>query len=411
MGAGRDRRPPPGKLGRSRPGKIASRLILTKSIRVFSYSFISIILPVYLVNGGYSPLFIGIVMTVTILAAVPLNLAVLFLAPRLGERMFLVLLALLMAVSGLLFAWNPNWVVILVAAFLGAISVTGAETGPFQSMEQSLLATASTDAGRTSGFGIYNFAGYIAMSLGSLFSGAPDFLAGAGVDLRPMFVLYSALAAAMALVYCPMPAGGPAPGRDRDMAMAPETKRTVGRLSVLFSLDAFGGGFVIQGLLALWFFTRFGLRLESLSFVFFVSGIITSLSIIAAPWIAGRIGLLRTMVFTHLPSNIFLILVPLAPDPGIAVALLLVRQSISQMDVPTRQSYAMAIIRPQDRTSSAAVLNIPRTVAQGMSPSIASYMIGSFQYSLPFFIGGAMKIIYDIALLLTFRKVKPPEEY
>lgn len=405
----------------------ANFLIVTKTLRVFAYSFISIVMPLYLLESGYTALFVGIVITLTIFASVIYNVTVTLFVGRVGEKCFLIALALVMALSGVLFAWNPDSLlfnsvlhlgsltleigkvspVIILAALLGAISVTGSETGPFQSMEQAMIACSTEDCRRTLKFSYYNFFGYLALSVGSLFPGATDWIVGSKFDLRLMFFIYSGLALAMMFIYLVMPEIKTIQKNGRKLSVSPETKGTVLKLSLLFSMDSFGGGFVLQSILTMWFSKNWNLDLKSLSLLFAVSGVITAFSIFMAERVARRIGLLNTMVFTHLPSSIFLILIPFAPSVWLAVALLFARQSISQMDVPTRQSYVMAIVKPEDRTATAALTNIPRTCAQGISPLFASYMIIG---TLPFVLGGGMKIAYDIAIYYTFKKVRPPEE-
>jgi predicted MFS family arabinose efflux permease len=380
-----------------------------------------------LLASGYTALFVGIVITVTIFASVIFNVIVTLFVGRVGEKRFLIALAFVMALSGLIFAWNPDVFtfnstvhlgslvldigkvspVILLAALLGAISVTGTETGPFQSMEQAMLACSTDDSRRTLKFSYYNFFGYLALSAGSLFPGAVDWLTGSNFDLRLLFFVYSGFAIAMALVYYIMPEIRTVQKDDRKFSVSPETKSTVLKLSLLFSMDSFGGGFVLQSILTMWFSKNWGLDIKSLSLLFAVSGVITAFSIFMAERVARKIGLLNTMVFTHLPSSIFLILIPFAPTVLLAVALLFARQSISQMDVPTRQSYVMAIVKPEDRTAVASLTNIPRTCAQGISPIFASYMIIG---ALPFVLGGGMKIAFDVSIYFTFNKVKPPEE-
>ena len=402
-------------------------LVITKFIRVFAYAFISIVMPIYLLATGYTALFVGIVITITIFASVIFNVIVTLFVGRVGEKKFCIALALVMALSGILFAWNPDILifyskaqmgslvldigrvspVIILAALLGAISVTGSETGAFQSMEQAMLACETPDSRRTIKFSYYNFFGYLAVSLGSLLPGAVDWLTASRTDLKLMFFVYSGFALAMALVYFVMPEIRTVTKDDKKFTVSPETRGTVVKLSLLFSMDSFGGGFVLQSILTLWFKENWGMDIKSLSLLFAVSGIITAFSIFMAERVARKIGLLNTMVFTHLPSSIFLILIPFAPTVWLAVALLFARQSISQMDVPTRQSYVMAIVKPEDRTAAGALTNIPRTCAQGISPVMASNMIIG---ALPFVLGGGMKIAYDIAIFFTFRKVKPPEE-
>ena len=398
---------PPDAPARGRVGT----LIAVKALRTFGYALVSIVLPIFLVQSGYSEVFVGAIITLTILASVLYNVLVTVYLERVGERAFLVALALLMALSGALFAWSPGWPVVVAAALLGAISVTGTETGPFQSIEQAIISSDVPARLRTSRLAAYNFAGYVATAVGSLSSGLPDRLSAMGIDTRVLLYLYSGVGLAIALLYLFMP-GARARGRSAAgwASLAPGTRRTVVRLSALFSVDAFGGGFVLQSLLALWFYARWGLDLGSLSLLFFASGVITAASIMLAPVVARRVGLLRTMVFTHLASNVFLVSIPLMPSVALAVAMLFCRQSISQMDVPTRQSYVMAIVRPEDRAAVAALTNIPRTVAQGLSPGLASYLMASAQWGLPFFIGGGVKMAYDVAIYMTFRDVRPPEE-
>ena len=397
--------------GRPARGRVGI-LVATKALRTFAYAFVSIVLPIFLVQSHYSEAFVGLVLTISILASVLFNVLVTLYLGRVGERAFLVTLALVMALSGALFAWSPNGAVVVAAALLGAISVTGTETGPFQSIEQSIISNDVEARQRTSKLAVYNFAGYAATALGSLFSGLPDRLSSLGIDMRVALYAYSVVAVVIALLYLLMP-DPRVRGKERMggwSSLAPDTRRTVVKLSALFSVDAFGGGFVLQSLLTLWFYSRWHLDLESLSLLFFASGIITAVSIFLAPVVAKRIGLLRTMVFTHLASSAFLVCIPLSPSMLGAVGLLFCRQSISQMDVPTRQSYTMAIVRPEDRASVAALTNIPRTVAQGLSPALASYLIGAARWGLPFFIGGGVKMAYDVAIYLTFRGVRPPEE-
>ncbi len=200
------------------------------------------------------------------------------------------------------------------------------------------------------------------------------------------------------------------PKKAVNIKISRETRKTIIKLSALFSIDAFGGGFILQSLLTLWFNSRYGLNLNSLALLFLTTNIITAISILLAPYVAKRIGLLKTMVFTHMISNVALIIIPLAPSLFYAVGFLFLRQSLSQMDVPTRQSYTMAIVKPNERTATAGITNTPRSIAQGISPAISSYFIGTFQYALPFFLSGSIKLFYDVLIFLSFRKIKPLEE-
>lgn len=385
-------------------------LTLVKFVRVFAYAFISIILPVYLVEEGYSELFVGVVITLTILAAVGFNLLVMFFIHRIGAKKFLYFLSGLMFLSGLLFALDLNAVMIIAAALLGAISVTGAETGAFQSIENSMISAMSTSKDRTKRFSFYNFAAFVAVSVGSLFSGLPDVLSSWGISLKVMFLVYSGFAVAIAVIYVFLPRIRLAEESKSVLTVSKKTKRVVTNLALLYSVDAFAGGFVLQSIMALWFYSRFGLDLKSLSILFFGSGILTAASMLAAPWVAKKMGLLRTMVVSHLVSNVFLICIPLMPSVYLAVGFYFLRQSISQMDVPTRQSYTMAIIPAKDRAPAAALTNIPRTMSQALSPLLATYLISITAYSLPLFLGGGLKMLYDVGIYFAFKDIKPPEE-
>lgn len=385
-------------------------LFVTKALRVFAYSYISIILPLYLLRSGYSAFFVGIVVTVAILSSVFYNILISKYADSFGRGRSLILLSFMMALSGLIFALNINNYFILIAAFIGTISVTGTETGPFLSIEQAALTKFTTAEKRTMMYSTYNFIGYTAMAAGSLFSGIPGFLNNFNLYYL-LFYVYVVLALILALIYYLLGSNLELDHKKEiKTPISPDTKKIIIRLSALFSMDAFGGGFVLQSLLSLWFYSRWGLHLSSLSILFFVSGIITALSLFLAARIAKKIGLLNTMVFTHIPSSIFLILIPFSPTAIGSVTFLFARQSLSQMDVPTRQSYMMAIVKPEERTAVAGLTNIPRSIAQASSPALSSFMIQIVQYSVPFVAGGTIKILYDVLIFFTFRKIKPPEE-
>lgn len=390
--------------------KKGNLLFVTKALRVFAYSYISIILPLYLLRLGYSPLFVGIVITVAILSSIFYNILVTKYSDRFGRGKSLIILSFLMAFSGLIFALNINNYFILIAAFIGTISVTGTETGPFLSIEQAALTKFSAAEHRTFMYSTYNFIGYTAMAAGSLFSGLPSFLNNFNLYYI-LFYVYSSIALILALIYYLLGSNLELNNKKEvSKPISPETKKIIIRLSILFSMDAFGGGFVLQSMLTLWFYSRWNLNLSSLSLLFFVSGIITALSLFLAAKIAMKIGLLNTMVFTHIPSSIFLILIPFSPTALGSVIFLFARQSLSQMDVPTRQSYMMAVVKPEERTAVASLTNIPRSLGQAFSPGLSSFMIQLFQYSIPFVLSGSIKILYDFLIFFTFRKIKPPEE-
>jgi len=387
-----------------------NKVMVTKFLRVFISSLISIILPIYLLMDNWSLAFVGVITSLTILSAIPFNILVTYYIRRIGERRLLIGLSILMAISGILFAWKQNYLVLIIAAIIGLVSANGTETGPFQAIEQAIISSMADEKSRTKMFGYYNLVGYTAMSLGSLLSGFPDYLANMGVDIRVAFYIYTGAAILQGIIYLTMSELDGMCGSDQKTVMSPKDKRIVTKLSALFSIDAFGGGFIIKNLLTTWFYLKYGMHLEELAIIFFVADIITAISIVIAPYIAKRIGLLNTMILTHLPSNIFLILVPFAPTVQLSVVFLFIRQTISQMDVPARQSYTMAIVKPQDRAAAAAVTNTSRTVAQSSSPPFSTQLMAVGSYTFPFVLGGTFKIIYDVLIYMNFRKIKPPEE-
>ncbi len=387
-----------------------SRILAVKFIRVVISSIISIILPVFLLEEGYDVGFVGIIVSITLLSNIPFNIIVMLFIRRWKERKVLTILALLMAVSPLLFAWNISPAIVVLGAIIGLVSANGTETGPFQSIDQAIISAKAGDTNRTNLFSVYNFVGYAGMSLGSLFSGLPDFLATVGFGIQNMFFIYAALALLQGIIYFSMRELDAMPKDNRGFHFNPATKPVVTKLSLLFAMDAFGGGFVVRVLLTTWFLFKYNTPLGALSVLFAIADVITAFSIFLAPIIAKRIGLLNTMIWTHLPSNVFLILVPFAPDLILAATWLFLRQSISQMDVPTRQSYTNAIIAKEDRASTAAITNTSRTVAQSLSPPLTTAFIDAGALTLPFVFGGGIKIIYDVAIYLSFRHIKPPEE-
>jgi MFS family permease len=389
---------------------LIQKIMIVKSLRVFGSSLMSIILPIYLLSEGYNAIFIGIIVSLMIISNIPFNIILTLVIKRLGRRLMLVLLSSLMIISALLFLWDFNAIVIIIASLIGLLSANGTETGPFQSIEQALLSESVESDRRTNIFSVYNLIGYSSMALGTFFSGLPDYLLNIGLTLSFGFIVYAIIGAIQMIIYLSFKNLDDMFDKTDKMLLHSQTRKTVLKLSSLFSIDAFGGGFIVQTLLATWFFLRFNTDLASLSIIFSIANVITAISIVIAPVIAKRIGLLKTMVITHIPSNIFLILVPFAPSLLYAATFLFLRQSISQMDVPTRQSYVNAIIQPEDRASTAAITNTVRTLSSSISPPIATSLIDLGNFILPFVFGGSIKIVYDVAVYLTFRKIKPPEE-
>ncbi|HME52480.1 MAG TPA: MFS transporter [Candidatus Lokiarchaeia archaeon] len=386
------------------------KIYTVKFVRVLMTALISIILPVYLLAQGYSIEFVGIIISLTILSNIPFNIIVVFFSRKIKERQVLTLFSILMAISAMVFVWNFNATTVVIAAIVGLVSANGTETGPFQSIEQAIISSKSKDQKRTNVFSIYNVIGYAAATIGSLASGLPDYLASEGFALQDIFYIYAALAVFMALLYLSMKDLDAMPKGEKKIGLNTQARGLAAKFTALYSVDAFGGGFILKSLLTIWFKVKYNASLENLSQLFSIADIITAVSILLAPAIAKRIGLLNTMVLTHIPSNVFLILIPFAPSLLLTIIFYFLRQSISQMDVPTRQSYMNAIVKPEDRAATAALTNTGRSLAQTASPPLTTACIAAGLFTLPFVVGGGLKIVYDIAIYMVFRKIKPPEE-
>ena len=407
-------------------------LLAAKMVRTFAYGFLSVILAIYLKIIGFDEVLIGLILTTTLLNSVVFTLVASFYADKIGRRKFLLLYAALMSVSGFIFAVSENYIALIIAAFIGTINITGAETGAFLTIEQAILPqTLKKLRKRNTVFAIYNMAGTFAMAAGVLLSGLPAVLQQElqhfGIvlnqigSIKLLFVLYGVLGIVLIGIYLLLSQkieiqdnqekqNDEPPQLTKVSSLTPESRNIVMRLSGLFAVDSFAGGFVIQSIVSFWFFTRFGADLATLSYIFSISGVLTAFSFMAAAKIADKIGLIKTMVFTHIPANVLIIAVAFAPTLPIAVVLYLLRMALSQMDVPTRQSYIVAVVREDERTIAAGVTNISRNVTQAISPSLTGVLIQSISLSAPFVIGGALKVAYDVALFLNFRNVKPPEE-
>ena len=407
-------------------------LLAAKMVRMFAYGFLSVILAIYLKLIGFDDFLIGLILTTTLLNSVIFTLVASFYADKIGRRKFLLLYAALMSVSGFIFTISENYFALIIAAFIGTINITGAESGAFLTIEQAILPqTLKNVRKRNTVFAIYNMAGTLAMAAGVLLSGLPsvlqqhlqyfDIVLNQIGSIKLLFALYSILGIVLLGIYLLL--SQKIEIRDnlekqkdestqltKISSLTPKSRSIVMKLSCLFAIDSFAGGFMIQSIVSFWFFTRFGADLTTLSYIFSVSGVLTAFSFMAAAKIADRIGLINTMVFTHIPANILIIAVAFAPTLPIAVALYLLRMALSQMDVPTRQSYIVAVVREDERTISAGITNISRNVTQAISPSLIGVLINSLSLAAPFVIGGALKVVYDVALYLNFRNVKPPEE-
>jgi MFS family permease len=383
-------------------------------MRAVGDGYISVLLPVYLLELGCTPLEVGILASATLLGSGVLALAAGLYAHRFHYRSLLLAATVLMAATGLGFAFVGAFWPLLLIAFVGTLNPSSGDVSVFLPLEHSLLARSVPDGERTAVFARYSIAGSVAAAVGSLAAGLPTLLeAGWGwstyAALQAMFVLYAVIAIGIAAVYAGLPR---APMDVARVAPAPLTRsrRRVFGLAALFSVDAFAGGLVVQSLVALWLFQRHGLSAAAAGTIFFWTGLLSAVSFLIAVRLARRIGLVNTMVFTHIPANICLILVPFADSLAVVMTLLMVRALLSQMDVPTRSSYVMAIVLPEERPAAASITTVPRSLASAASPFIAGWMLGLSPFGWPLVAAGALKIAYDLALLATFRAIRPPEE-
>ena len=391
-----------------------NRLLLAKGLRAFGDGYVSLLLPVYLLELGYSALQVGVIATATLLGSGLLTLAVGLRAYRFHYRAVLLAATALMAATGFGFATLTSFWPLLVIAFVGTLNPSSGDVSVFLPLEHAVLSRVVDDRSRTAAFARYSLVGALVAALGSLAAGLPAVLSarlGLGnlAALQCMFAVYALTAIPVALVYRSLPHSL---GADAKRPPAPLTvsKARVYTLAALFSVDAFGGGLVVQSMVALWLFQRYGLSLGEAGTIFFWTGVLTAASFLVAVRLANRIGLVNTMVFTHLPANLCLVLIPFAGDLGTALALLFVRAALSQMDVPTRSSYVMAIVQPEERPAAASITSVPRSLASAVSPLLAGYLLGVSTFGWSLVAAGGVKIAYDLALLAMFRKVRPPEE-
>ena len=408
----------------SKDGKL---ILAARMVRTFAYGFLSVILAIYLKLIGFDDIFIGLILTFTLVNSVIFTLVASFYADRIGRRKMLIAYAALMSISGTIFFASNNYVALITAAFIGTINVTGTETGVFLSIEQAILPqTINYIKKRNTVYALYNMVGTFAMSAGILASGLPSILeheyGSNQVDsIRVLFILYSVLGIGVLGIYFSLSKKIEVQENTNTntnnmpkalkQTLSPKSKEVIGKLSGLFAIDSFAGGFVIQSVVSLWFFTKFGVDLTTISYIFSIAGVLTAFSFIVAAKIADKIGLVNTMVFTHIPSNILLILVAFAPTLPLAIIFYLARMALSQMDVPTRQSYIVAVVKDEERTAAAGITNISRNIAQSISPSLAGFIFQSLSFlSAPFVLGGVMKIAYDVLLYLNFRNMKAPGE-
>ncbi|TFZ00036.1 MFS transporter [Ramlibacter rhizophilus] len=385
-----------------------------KALRGFGDGFVSLLLPAYLLELGWTAFEVGLVATTTLLGSGLLTLAAGHLAQRWGHRRLLLAATGLMVATGLGVACVSSFWPLLVVAFAGTLNPSGGDTSVFMPVEHALLAQSAQDRKRTPAFARYSLVGTLAAAAGALAAALPSF-AGERLGLAPlaamqgMFVLYALLGLATVPLYRGLPGHELPPEGERAPQLGP-SRRRVYLLAALFSLDAFGGGFVVQSLLALWLYQRFGLALDTAAGIFFWTGVLTAASYVVAARLAERIGLVRTMVYTHLPSSLCLIAMPFCSELVAAIGLLLVRSALSQMDVPTRSSYVMAIVTPAERPAAASLTSVPRSLAAACGPALAGWLLAVSPFGWPLVVGGVLKIVYDLLLLGMFQRVRPPEE-
>jgi MFS family permease len=390
----------------------ANLLYAARCVRGIGDGFAVVILPAYLTAIGLTPAQIGFVAAASLLGTAVFTLLVGLIAPRYDQRHLLALGAVLMAATGAALPSCDYMFWIAAVLFIGTINPSTGDIGVLVPLEHASLARGVADRERTRTFARYSLIGALSMAAGSLMAGLSDVLARSGLmqltAFRLMFYLYAALGVVAVLLYLRLPRAHAQPSRPA--APLGPSRSMVYRLAALFSLDAFAGGFVVQSLLALWLFQKFELSVAAASVFFFWAGVLAAFSHPVAARIANRVGLVNTMVFTHIPSSVCLIAAAFSSDVRLALGLLLTRSALSQMDVPTRTSYVMAVVTPAERTAAASVTAVPRSLASSISPAFAGMLLTLPFAGLPLVLCGSLKIIYDFVLLYSFRHIKPPEE-
>jgi MFS family permease len=392
----------------------AVRILAARGLRAFADGYVALLLPIYFLDLGFGPLAIGALIAAALVGSALLTLWVGFAANRHSRRRLLIAGALLMVVTGLAFSSLTGFWPLLLVAVIGTINPTAGDSGVFQPLEYTVLSQSIDPAARTALFARYSVIGSLAGSIGVLTAATPDFVVSywgweRADCIRAMFGLYAAMGVISALLYRPLSPHVERATEDPVQPLGP-SKRLVYGLAALFAMDSLGTGFLVQSMLTLWLYQNFQISVGVTAAILFWSGVFSSVSYLVAVPLAKRIGLINTMVYTHLPSNILLVLVPFAPDLTIAIALLLARGALSQMDVPTRASYVMAVVSPAERPAAASLTAVPKTFAWAAGSMVSGYLLSLSTFGWPLVIGGIIKSVYDILLLLRFRRVRPPEE-
>lgn len=396
-------------------------LFATRTLRMFAYGFLAVVLALYLAEIGLTAWEIGLLLTLTLIGDTIVSLWITTAADRIGRRRMLVVGAGLMLFAGILFVITRDFTLLLIAATIGVISPSGYEVGPFLPIEQAALTQTIPSTRRTHIFAWYNLAGSLATAAGALTGGGvAQLLMKAGIteagSYRLIVFFYAVIGLALVVLFLRLSPAVETPEREKKQVFPTRfglhrSQGIILKLSALFAMDAFAGGFVIQSMMAYWFHIRFGVEPGLLGAIFFGANILAGISALAAARLASRIGLIKTMVFTHIPSNVMLILVPLMPNLPLAIAVLLLRFSISQMDVPARQSYTLAVVSHDELSAAAGITGVARTTGAALAPIFAGLLLGNpVLLSVPFFLAGGLKIVYDLLLYKRFSATRPPEE-
>ncbi len=387
-------------------------LLTARSIRDFGDSFVAVLLPVYLIQLGFSPFQVGLLATVALFGSACITLAIGMFGGRHDHRRLLVAAAGLMVLTGIAFAVVSDYAVLLLVALVGTANPSSGSVSIFAPLEHTILTRHAAPEQRTAIFARYSLFGAMAGAVGALSSALPEYVsageAGQFAAIKGMFVVYAILGLAGGWFYARLPVAEPIPA-ESVTGLGP-SRAIVCQLSALFAIDAFAGGFVVQSLLALWLFETFDLSLTQAGLFFFWSGVLSAFSFPVAAWLSQRIGLVNTMVFSHIPASLCLIAAAFAPSLTAVLILLLIRSALSQMDVPARSSYVMAVVTPAERPAAASFTAVPRSLASALSPALAGAMLTGTFKAWPLIICGVLKIVYDLLLLARFRHVKPPEE-
>jgi MFS family permease len=385
-------------------------LLVGRGLRAFVDGYIAVLLPAYLLALGYGTWQVGLLSTATLFGSALATLALGAWGHHAAPRFLLLAAALLMMATGLGFAGLSGFWPLLLVAFVGTLNPSAGDVSVFLPLEHSRLALAAEGDARTRLFARYSLTGALCAALGALAAGMPDALASFGIErltaLRAMFVAYAGAGALLWMLYSRLPRRRLANPTAEPAPLGP-SRGIVVKLAALFSVDAFAGGLLVNSLLALWLFERFGLSLAVTGVFFFWTGLLSALSLCVAPRVARRIGLLNTMVFTHIPANLLLILAALAPNLPLALGFLLLRAALSQMDVPTRSAFVMAVVSPPERAAAASFTAVPRSLAAALSPTLGGALFATGWLAAPLIACGCLKIAYDLALWRAFRKAPP----